>query len=45
MTLEKSLGVLAVDEIDSRIELVQVTDGTATPTLELRLQRLSTDLG
>lgn len=45
MTLEKSLGILAVDEADSRIELVQVTDGTATPTLELRLQRRSIDLG
>jgi len=45
MTLEKLLGVLAGDEIDSRIELVQVADGAATPTLELRLQRLSADLG
>lgn len=45
MSIEKSLGLLAVDEADSRIELVQVADPNSPPTLELRLQRLSADLG
>ncbi len=45
MTIEKSLGVLAADEADSRIELVQVAEEGSTPTLELRFQRYADDFG
>lgn len=45
MSIERSLGVLAADEVDSRIELVQVGEQGSTPTLELRFQRHGGDLG
>ena len=45
MTVEKFLGVLAADEADSRIEMMQVAEEGSTPTLELRFQRHAGDLG
>ncbi|MFP4597429.1 MAG: hypothetical protein ACLFVJ_04205 [Persicimonas sp.] len=45
MSIEKFLGVLAADEDDGRIELVQVAEPGAVPTLELRFQRHGGDLG
>lgn len=45
MSIERFLGVLAADEADSRIELVQVGEPGAIPTLELRFQRHGGDLG
>jgi hypothetical protein len=45
MSIERFLGVLAGDETDSRIELVQVGEQGSIPTLELRFQRHGGDLG
>lgn len=45
MDLERSLGIFAADEPDSRIELVQVSRPGEAPTLEFRLQRQCADLG
>jgi hypothetical protein len=45
MSIERYLGVLAGDEVDSRIELVQVGEQGSIPTLELRFQRHGGDLG
>jgi hypothetical protein len=45
MTIEKQLGVLAGDEEDSRVELVQVAEAGEVPTLELRFQRHAGELG
>ncbi|QDG49630.1 hypothetical protein FIV42_02400 [Persicimonas caeni] len=45
MSIERFLGVLAADEADSRIELVQVAEPGMVPTLELRFQRHGGDLG
>ncbi len=45
MSIEKFLGVLAADEDDGRIELVQIAEPGSVPTLELRFQRHGGDLG
>lgn len=42
---ETLLGLLAADEDDARIQVVQVASPGTTPTLEMRLQRESADLG
>lgn len=45
MSIEKQLGTLAGDEDDSRVQVVQVGDSGETPTLEMRMQHYSEDLG
>ena len=45
MSIEKCLGVLAGDEPNSRIEMVQVAEPNSIPTMELRFQRHGGDLG
>lgn len=45
MSTEKFLGVLAADEEDGRIELVQVAEAGSAATLELRFQRYGGELG
>jgi hypothetical protein len=45
MSIDRVLGVLAADEVDSRIALVQVGEQGSVPTLELRFQRHGGDLG
>ena len=43
--IEKLLGLLAADEDDARVELVQVASPGQPPTLELRYQRECGALG
>lgn len=45
MTIERCLGMLAGEDSDSRIEMVQVGEPNTIPTLELRFQRYGEDLG
>lgn len=44
-TMEKILGVLAADDDESRIQLVQVAAAGQVPTLEVRHQRHGGELG
>ena len=45
MTIEKQLGTLAGDEEESRVEIVRVSEPGETPTLEMRMQHHTEDIG
>jgi hypothetical protein len=45
MTIEKQLGTLAGNDDESRVEVIQIAEPGETPTLEIRMQHHTDEIG